>query len=236
MEIKLTKKPKNPIILEGFPGFGLIGTITTEFLIDHLKTEMIGTIWMEEMPALVAIHENRLIQPIGIFYSKKYNLVIVHVITSAVGLEWKLCKAIQDLAKQLQAKEILSLEGVGSPEAVSNPGVFYFSVDKKREKMLKDLKIKPLNEGIIMGVTASLMMRETKVPLSALFVEAQSNLPDSKAAAKMIETLDKVLGLKVDPKPLLKQAQQFEGKIKTLLDSSKNATVEQKRQMMSYVG
>ncbi|MBW2989975.1 PAC2 family protein, partial [Candidatus Woesearchaeota archaeon] len=42
MQIKLWKKPKNPIIIEGFPGFGLVGTIASEFLIDHLKTELIG--------------------------------------------------------------------------------------------------------------------------------------------------------------------------------------------------
>ena len=42
MEIKLTKKPQNPTLIEGFPGFGLIGTITTEFLIEHLKAEKIG--------------------------------------------------------------------------------------------------------------------------------------------------------------------------------------------------
>jgi predicted ATP-grasp superfamily ATP-dependent carboligase len=31
MEIKLKETPKNPVIIEGFPGFGLIGSIVTEF-------------------------------------------------------------------------------------------------------------------------------------------------------------------------------------------------------------
>ncbi|MBN1385459.1 proteasome assembly chaperone family protein [Candidatus Woesearchaeota archaeon] len=236
MEINLIKKPKNPTILEGFPGFGLIGTITTEYLIDHLKTELIGTIWIPEMPALAAIHENKLIQPIGLFYSKEHNIVIVHVITSATGFEWKLCKAVRDVAEMLQAKEILSLEGVGSAMPVENPAVFYFTTEKNREKDFKKLKISPLGEGIIMGVTASILLREDKLPVSALFVEAQSNLPDSKAAAKIIETLDKLFGLDVDPKPLLEQAEKFEGKIKNLLDQAKFATQEQKKKMLSYVG
>ena len=42
MEIKLNRKPKNPIIIEGFPGIGFIGSITTEFLVEHLKAEKIG--------------------------------------------------------------------------------------------------------------------------------------------------------------------------------------------------
>jgi len=31
MKIILDKKPKNPIIIEGFPGFGLVSTIACEF-------------------------------------------------------------------------------------------------------------------------------------------------------------------------------------------------------------
>ena len=38
MELILSKKPKGVTIVEGFPGFGLIGTIATEFLIEHLET------------------------------------------------------------------------------------------------------------------------------------------------------------------------------------------------------
>ena len=37
MRIILKKKPKNPVLIEGFPGFGLVGTITTEYLINELK-------------------------------------------------------------------------------------------------------------------------------------------------------------------------------------------------------
>ena len=44
MQVVLTKKPKKVIIITGFPGFGLIGTITTEFLIEHLKALPIGKI------------------------------------------------------------------------------------------------------------------------------------------------------------------------------------------------
>src|SRR3989338_969575 len=114
MEIILKKKPKNPIIIEGFPGFGLVGTIATEFLIDHLKTEQIGKIMLDEMPAVVAIHQNKVVEPLGIFYNKEYNIVILHAITASQGFEWKLADAIVKIAKQLNAKEVISLEGVGS--------------------------------------------------------------------------------------------------------------------------
>ena len=137
MKIELYEKPKNVIIIEGFPGFGLVGTISTEFLLDHLDTKLIGKIWISEMPAIAAIHQSKVVQPLSIHYNKKYNLVIVHGITATVGIEWKIADAVLDIAKQMSAKEILSLEGIGSNKMDEiNPKVFYYcSMSTKGEKL-----------------------------------------------------------------------------------------------------
>jgi len=236
MEIKLTKKPKGVTIVEGFPGFGLVGTIATEFLIDHLDTEMIGKVWMEELPAIAAIHQEKIVEPLGVFYNKKYNLVIVHGLGSAQGLEWKVADAVKQIAKTLEAKEVISLEGVGSPGGVSKNNVFYYTTNKKISSKFEKSGAKPLKEGIIMGVTGALLLRSGGLPISCVFGETHSKLPDSKAAAKVIEVLDAVLGLKVDTKPLLKQAVKFEAKVKTLLDQGQKMTAQQRRKKLSYVG
>ena len=65
MKIELYKKPKNVTIIEGFPGFGLVGTITTEFLIDHLKAEKIGRVFFQDLAPLIAVHEGKIVEPIG---------------------------------------------------------------------------------------------------------------------------------------------------------------------------
>ena len=44
MIIELQEKPQKPFLLHGFPSFGLIGTIVTEYLIDHLQARKIGRI------------------------------------------------------------------------------------------------------------------------------------------------------------------------------------------------
>ena len=73
MKIELTKKPQGVTIIEGFPGFGLVGTISTEFLLDHLDTKKIGHIWFSEMNPMVAVHDKEIVDPLGIFYNKQYN-------------------------------------------------------------------------------------------------------------------------------------------------------------------
>ena len=236
MELELNKKPKNPTIIEGFPGFGLIGTITTEFLIDHLKTEQIGKIKINELPAMVAIHDNNVVEPVGLFYNKKYNIVIVHGIVAVKGIEWELAELIAKLAKDLNAKEVISLEGVSSATPDKEQKVFFYSSKDTNAKKFEKIGLKKLKEGIIMGVTGALLVRNRKICSSALFADTQSNLPDSKASAKIIEIIDKYLNLKVDYKPLLEQAEKFESKLKDIMEKSKVAAAEQDKKRESYIG
>ena len=79
-------------------------------------------------------------------------------------------------------------------------------------------------------------MRAEKVPVSCVFAETHTSLPDSKAAAKIIEVLDKYLGLKVDYKPLLLQAEKFEGKLRNLLTEGQKAQQISEKKKLSYVG
>ena len=236
MEIKLTKRPKSPIIISGFPGFGMVGTIATEFLIEHLKTENIGRVIFEDMPALVALHGGKVVEPFGIFYSKQYNLIIVHSIGGSPGSEWKLSAVLLQIAKELGAREIISLEGIGSADESTTSRAFFYASQPEKARQLEKLDIEPLKEGIIMGVTSALLLKRENLPVSCIFAETHSKMPDSKAAAKVIETLDGYLGLKVDTKPLLKMAQQFEAKLKGLIAQTMAAKKDKEKKSPDYFG
>ena len=236
MKLTLIKKPKNARIIAGFPGFGLVSTIATEFLLEHLKMEKIGTITSDDIPAMIAVHQGKVVDPIGLFYNKKYNILLVHVVSTAMGIEWKLGEVIYDLAKELDAKEILSLEGIGSTKPSEDTRSFYFASEPSNEKKLKDVS-EPLKEGIIMGLTGVLMLKaHNNIPVTCIFAEAHSELPDSKAAAKIITILDSYIGLKLDPKPLLEQAEKFEQKLKQMMSQTKEMSEEQRKKRLSYVG
>ena len=235
MEIKLTKKPLKPKIIEGFPGFGLIGTISTEFLIEHLKAEKIGTFIYNELPATVAVHEEKLVDPMGIFYDKKYNLIILHTILNSNGLEWDLCDNISKMAKSLQATEIISLEGVSSAQANESKNVFFYANKEANHKKLKKQGLLPLKESIIVGVSGALMLR-SKIPLTCMFAETRTDMPDSKAASNIIKALDKYLGMNIDYKPLLKQAEEFESKFKSILKQSSLTQNAADKKKLSYFG
>ena len=233
MHIVLEKKPKNSTIIEGFPGFGLVGTIATEFLIRHLDAEQIGYIRMEEVPPVVPVHQGKAIEPIGVFYAKKENIVILHALTSVAGFEWELARDILQIAKDIKAKEIVSIEGVGSNNPESADARTFYVGDNKKLKTMKSLE--PLKEGIIMGVTGALLLHKD-FPINCIFAETHSALPDSRAAAQIIRILDTYLNLKVDVKPLLEKAEEFEEKIKDLLTKAKHATETHQQKTQNYFG
>lgn len=238
MKIELEKKPKNPILIEGFPGFGLVGTIATEFLIEHLKAKKIGRIVSDKISPMVAVHDEKVIDPLGIFYDPKTNILILHALIGINGLEWELADILNQLCKDLKVSEVISIEGIGSqsvmmPTAIESKSYFYSQNPKKWEAAGSV----PLKEGIVMGVTGALLLNIKDIPLSCLFAETHTNLPDSRAAAKVVEVLDTYLGLKIDFKPLLKKAEDFEAKLKTLLEKGKAAgKLKEQKDELNYLG
>lgn len=233
-ESVLRKIKKKPVVIEGFPGFGLIGTIATEFLIQHLSCEKLDNHYFDELPANVAIHGGKIIEPIGIYYNARFNIVIIHSIAAAVGIEWKAADFVSNMCKKVKAKELICLEGVGSGQA-SKERRFFYASDPKRREELKNLGLESLQEGIIMGVTSAILIKND-LPVTCIFGETESGMPDNKAAARIVEVLDKILGLDVDPKPLLQSAKLFEEKFKGIMEQMSKASEEKDKKMLSYVG
>jgi uncharacterized protein len=232
--MELSKRPQNPIIVNGFPGFGLVGSIATEFLVSHCKCELIGKHYFEKLPATIAVHDGKVINPVSIYYNSDRNVVIVHGISGGQGIEWEIADLIVNLAKELNASQVISLEGVGSAESKGSK-VFYIAQNPEQAAQFKTNGAEELKEGIIVGVTSALVMK-SPVPIAALFAETHSELPDSKASAHLLEVLDKYLKLDIDTKPLLEQAQKFEQKLNKILKQGMDTQEEVKKKQLNYVG
>ena len=220
MELILHEKPKRPVIIEGFPGIGYVGTIAVEYMINHLNTRSIGRFFDEKIPPIAMLHGDDVRRLLEIFYAPKENIIFVHAIAGVKGIEWKVADAILELAKTVNAKEIISLEGVVSPLQDGLSRTFVKSNYPKAEKEFRKMGLEKLESGAVTGVTGALMLSAENVNSTFLFAETSSGIPDSKSAAELIKYLDAYLGLKVDPKPLLKQAEDFENKLKEMVKLS----------------
>ena len=234
----MSKKPKAPIIVEGFPGLGFVATIAVEYLIEHLGAKSIGRIWSPEIQPMAAFHKSKMHRPLEIFYASKKNILLIHALAPLTGFEWKLADAVLVLAQQLKAKEVISLEGVGSPFGASLKfDSFYHTNNAKAEKKFKKIGLKALSEGVIVGVSGALMLRTIKkIPTSFIFAETTSKLPDSRAAAELVKILDDYLKLGVDHKPLIRKAAEVEKKLKDIMKQGQETSKLKKKKELSYVG
>ncbi len=235
-EIDLEKKPReNAIIIEGFPGFGFISTIVSNYLIKHLNAKYIGYIFTKKLAPFVTIHQNKIVQPIEIFYDEKENIIIIQSSIGVDGIEYDIAEIILDFAKKIKADKIITIEGVTSMQTPTET-VFFFTNSTKEEKKLLEKGLEKINEGIIVGVTGALLIKVRDFPLVSLFVEVHSEMPDNKASAKIIEVLDNYLNLKVDYRPLIKKAEEIEKKVKEIMEKIIKTKEESHKRKISYAG
>jgi len=232
--IELKERPKNPIIIEGFPGFGFVSTIATEFLIKHLDAKRIGKISSTKLTPMVAIHNSEIVDPLEVYYDKKNNIIILRALANISGAEWEIAEMLIELAKKLKAKEVIGIEGVASESLGKESKVYYFTNQKKAK--FEQMKVDTFKNGVVVGVTGVLLLKEKEIPLSCVFVDANPAMPDSRAAGEVVKVLDNYLGLKVDYKPLMKAAEEFESKLKQLMGHVKKTTEQKQIKDTSYLG
>jgi len=88
------------------------------------------------------------------------------------------------------------------------------------KNILKQYSIDETMEGMITGITGVLLFEgaRLKQDVLCLLAEAHSSFPDSRAAALLVETLDKMLPeIELDTQPLYKEAEDIEKKIRSFL-------------------
>ncbi|MCD6589610.1 proteasome assembly chaperone family protein [Candidatus Woesearchaeota archaeon] len=234
MKYVLKRHPRRPIIIEGFPGYGLVGSIATTYLIDHLDMEPIGSFYTDKVPAVATIHKSRLMSPFGLYYSKDLNLLVANIIVASKEVEWPYANSMIKLASELNAKRIISIEGVNSPNPQGRVYVYTNSKDELEQLRKKGMNI--MQEAMIVGPTAALMLLSHNTPIIGFFAETNIGIPDSRAAAEAIKAIDKYLGLKIDYKPLLKQAEIFEKSLREFIDKASRAQEEKEKKRLDYFG
>jgi uncharacterized protein len=87
----------------------------------------------------------------------------------------------------------------------------------------------PFEEGIVSGFYASLLKYCTKNQVSAtiLLAESLAQFPDPGAAGAVVESLNGLLGLKVDTKPLAQEAEEIRLRTRELMQQTQQAQQQQ---------
>lgn len=210
-KLAILKKLKKPIVVIGFPGTGLVGSVAASHLIDTLKLEFGGHITSDEFAPLAAIHDYTPLPAARIHFSEKLNLVVIlSEMSIPVSASNTLADQILDFAKSLGAPEIISIGGITLKEGKGE--VYVISSDRAMTKDILTKKIaKPIREGATTGVTGVLLAKGTldKFPVVTLLAESSDEYLDADAASRVLKALSRVLNVPIDTAQLDKESKSL---------------------------
>ena len=224
----------NSLLVVAFPTVGLISSIAGHFIIDNLKLEEIGTIVSKELMPVTVIHKSKPSPPVRIYAGQKkcgpdgkceQLAVIISEFMPPYNIIKPLAEKILDWSEKKGCKIVVALEGTHAiGEGKKKPTVYGIGSNIEMKNFLKKYKIEETKEGMITGVTGVLLYQGVlmKRDVICLLSEAHTAFPDSRAAGNLLKKLDIMLPeIKIDPKPLYKEAQKIEGQIKRFMEQSK---------------
>ena len=209
-------KSENPLIIEGFPGIGLIGNIVSQHLIEELKMEYVGTFDSPFFLPLVVVYEGVIRNPVRIFESEEHNLVTVFSeIPVAQEVSHLVGTNLVKWGKEVGISEFLSLAGIATPGEEER--IFIAATSKEALKPFEgDANL--FEMGSITGISG-VVMREClnhNIPGFCLLGETHSPNPNPRAAAGVVDVINKRWKLGVDTKSLFEQAEQIEKTLQQL--------------------
>jgi uncharacterized protein len=221
------------MLIVSFPTTGLVGTLAAGYMVRSLKLKRVGTFSSERFVPTAVILDGIPSPPVRMFGEKRAcapdelcNEIIVIMSELPIPLDMikPMSEAILNWCKNKNTNMIVTLEGANVPLLPDQePKVYGVGTTKKSKEMIKKYKIEPLNEGMVGGVSGTLLYEgeATGKDVLCLMAEANIQLPGAMGAAKLVEIISRMLPeLKIDPKPLFEEAKEMEEQIKTALKSA----------------
>jgi len=224
-EIKPVKL-KNPILIEGFPGVGLIGTIAASYLVEQLKMEEVGYVSSPKFPPMSTIHDYRPHYPARIYQHKGKNLlVLLSEFIVPLNIVHDLSHEVLRWAKTKKVKQIVSMSGVAFHGPANAAKIYGIATTDEMARLLKKNGVELIREGVTTGVSGVLMAEcaATRFPAISVLAPTEKGLPDPRAAAKVVDMLNKIFKLGIDTAPLAKEADKVETRMSDLLQKIKES-------------
>ena len=203
---------KNPILLEGFPGLGMVGSIATNYLVKQLKAKKLAILYSPHFPYHVLVDKKggaRLLR--GEFYFWKNetgenDFIFLTGDSQAQTIEgqFEVANSILDFAEKKNVETIITIGGYRN-EVEGTPKVVVVSTNPVLlERALKAKAVFGEAGTPIVG-TAGLLLglaKFRKIDAVCLLGETRGYLPDPKTAKSVIEVLQGLLDVTVDLKGL----------------------------------
>ncbi|MFX1540531.1 MAG: proteasome assembly chaperone family protein [Promethearchaeota archaeon] len=224
--VELVEQPKGKKhAVIALPDAGLVGTIAGMHLVQALNLRLIGYIDTEVMPPIAVIHNRKARPPIQLYANDELLLIVSEIPLPAEAMR-PVSTAILRYIQELEPKSITALGGSALPPAlrtqIETPDVFAVATTETEYDRVSDHKIKFLDEGIVAGAYAIILLEAQRQKIPVTYVMAQSflNIPDPGAAAETLKTLATLTGIVIPTDKLIEGAEEVRVRVRDLMNQT----------------
>jgi len=242
--IQNKKKLDSPILIAGFPGPGLVGSISTSYIINRLHMEQIACVESEFIVPGVIYAEGKLRHPFRL-YSNEEGSVCVLVCEAPIMIQgmhsvldtvtkW----ALNNKVKQVMVLDGIAVEGIpnlkrtpiimSSDGEVADAASLIQDIEEPNDKEAQagydsEQNIYPTTAyigGLAGGLLSSCL--SNGLASKALFISSTRGIPDPEGAAILLESLDKITdnkSLEIDTQYLRKQGAALRTRMEKIIQS-----------------
>jgi len=218
----------SPVVISSFPSAGLATTVAGHYMIRALELPRIGRFESPDAAPIAVVQDGE-VSPTVRVYGRDGLALVLSEFPPTPSQANALARTILDAADARHARMVLCLEGVvphpsddeeppagaASAPVVEQVWGAFSRRSNELEAAFTAAKVRRLEDGVIGGVSGALLVqalgRTTPVAVLLVSANATEGLPDHRAGAALIETLDRLLPeLKIDTGPLRAQAEEIE--------------------------
>src|SRR5580700_404918 len=228
------------IVIDGFPSVGLVSSIVANYLIDTLEMEQIGIVESPAFPTVSLVRNGNPQHPVRIYAGHPPQdragrvadkiVAFVSEFHPAPAIIHPLATAILDWVQEQRCGMLVSPEGLvvdrpagpstgQKPMKLSDVKIYGVASTRKARELYIEPNMSLFQEGVITGIAGVLLNegRRRGFDVLTFLAEAQSDYPDARAAAKVIETINHILlRSPLDPVPLYHEAERIEQQLRSI--------------------
>ncbi|HET8686015.1 MAG TPA: proteasome assembly chaperone family protein [Methanosarcina sp.] len=250
VRLKENLELKNPILVVGLPGVGLVGKLVAEHMVDELGAEKIMEVYSPHFPPQVLVNEDCTVRPVSntIYHAKaKENDVLFlvgdHQSTTSQG-HYELCSLYLDIAEEFGVPRIYTLGGYPTGKLTYEETVLGVANNIKLIEEIKEYGVEFRESepsGGIVGASGLLVAfsRMRGIDAACLMGMTPGYLMDPKSAQSLLKVLCKIFEIEVNTESLEKKAEEMENILEKLKEKEEQQTIQEVKpteEDLRYIG
>lgn len=232
-----------PILIAGFPGAGMVGAISTSYIIEKLHMHQIACVESDFIVPGVIYVEGKLRHPFRLYANEEGTVCVlvceapimiqgIHSVLDTV-MKW----AINNKSNEVMVLDGIAIQGVfdskrepmilsGDGEVADNANLLRDEAYKKNNNAIKTAFI----GGTAGGLLSSCLSKG--IACKALLIAATSGIPDPEGAAILIESISKITNneaLKIDTQELREEGANLKRRMEQIVRSVREQQQQQEQ-------